>query len=474
MTSTHKNNSIIPLEKIKQGCALPYTTMLKLQAHPKNANKISEISETIEVRNGGFGSDMASHPSNPNQFYALTDRGPNADFDGAAGAGKRFLVTDYTPRIGLFEIQSDGAIVKIKEILLKDTLKNPISGLPNPETLGGTKEVPYDINGQLMTCDATLPFDAKTNPIKTDMWGLDPEGMVALKDGSFWVSDEYGPHIVHFDAEGVEIERINPFKNDTRNNVIINGKTLQLPYELCKRNANKGMESLTITPDQMTLVAIIEAPLNNPLRSDAPCDLTRIVTINLKTGQIAQYLYRLNTAKHFTSGIVAINSHEFYVIEHDRKFPLQTKHPQKHIYKIDISQATDIESLSQNSVQNPNVTDGPYSDIELTQDDALGLLIDGKTLEQVVVSESYGWAYLLKLAIVPVKKQLAVDVVAELNYPHDKLEGIWLREDGSLGLLNDDDFAITDEDKDIEQKYVDALKTVEDITRLYIVKPKSS
>ena len=32
----------------------------------------------------------------------------------------------------------------------------------------------------------------------------------ALHDGSFWISDEYGPHILHEDAEGRTLERINP------------------------------------------------------------------------------------------------------------------------------------------------------------------------------------------------------------------------------------------------------------------------
>ena len=83
-----------------------------------------------------------------------------------------------------------------------------------------------------------------------------------------------------------------------------------------------------------------------------------------------------------------------------------------------------------------------------------------------------GWERLFELAILPVKKQLAVDVMSEIDYPHDKLGGIWLRGDGSIGLLNDDGFGITDEDKNIEQKYLDINKTIEDTNRLYIIEPK--
>ena len=75
-----------------------------------------------------------------------------------------------------------------------------------------------------------------------------------------------------------------------------------------------------------------------------------------------------------------------------------------------------------------------------------------------------------------VKKTLIVDVLASLDYPHDKLEGLWLRQDGSLGLLNDDDFAMTDTEitnakSTVEHKYLDKEKTIIDANRLYIVMP---
>ena len=286
--------------------------------------------------------------------------------------------------------------------------------------------------------------------------------MAALKDGSFWVSDEYGPHLVHYNANGVEIARINAFANDERNNVMIDGKPILLPTEFTKRRANRGMEALTITPDQSTLVGIMESSMDNPDKSGRSSSLVRMVTINLVSGQIAQYLYRLDNAQHVTSGIVALSDHEFYLIEHDRKFPLQDKSAQKLIYKIDISQATDIDAI--------------ISSTSIEKNDTLGLTIDGQTLEQLIVANEENWQVLEEMSITPVKKTLVVDVLASLDYPHDKLEGLWLRQDGSLGLLNDDDFAMTDSEivnskSSVEQKYLDAEKTIEDANRLYIVMP---
>ena len=456
MTKQDINTAIITINEFVQGSPFPYTV---LDATHINA---AYPEQKLEIRGGGYGSDAAAHPTNAKQFYALTDRGPNADFDGIAGKGKQFLVPNYTPSIGLFELQADSKIIKVKEIILKDSNGNPISGLPNPKAFGGTNEVPYDVHGKPMTVNPQLPFDAVSNPIKTDINGLDPEGLAALQDGSFWVSDEYGPHLVHYDGNGVEIERINAFANDERNNVMVEGKPILLPTEFTKRRANRGMEALTITPDQTTLVGIIESSMDNPDKSGRLSSLVRMVTINLVSGQIAQYLYRLDNAAHVTSGIVALNDHEFYLIEHDRKFPLQDKSAQKLIYKIDIAHATDIETI--------------LNDGSVRQDETVGLIINGQTLEQLIAEDEENWQTLENINITPVKKTLVVDVLASLDYPHDKLEGLWLRQDGSLGLLNDDDFAMTDTDiinpkSSVEQKYLDKQKTIEDANRLYIVMP---
>ncbi|MBE0407497.1 esterase-like activity of phytase family protein [Psychrobacter sp. AOP22-C1-22] len=456
MLKQNSNNMLMSITDFPQGSPLPYTVLdatLTNAAYPE---------QKLEIRGGGYGSDAAAHPTNANQFYALADRGPNADFDGVAGKGKQFLVPNYTPSIGLFELQADGKITKIKEIILKDSTGNPISGLPNPKALGGTNEVPYDVNGQPMTINPSLPFDTVTNPIKTDINGLDPEGLTALTDGSFWISDEYGPHLVHYDAEGIEVERINPFANDERNNVMVDGKPVLLPAEFTKRRTNRGMEALTVTPDQTTLVGIMESSMDNPDQSGRLSNLTRMVTVNLVSGQIKQYLYRLDAAQHVASGIVAINEHEFYLIEHDRKFPLQDKSAQKLIYKVDTSQATDIETILDNK--------------SVEQDEIVGLTIEGQTLEQLIATDEKNWQALEEMAIKPVSKTLVVDVLATIDYPHDKLEGLWLRQDGSLGLLNDDDFSITDTEianpkSLVEHKYLDKEKTIIDANRLYIVMP---
>ncbi|WP_352339401.1 esterase-like activity of phytase family protein [Psychrobacter sp. 16-MNA-CIBAN-0192] len=451
-----KNNEAVQPLNFTQGTALPYSILDTRLPLADNGKKIS-------IHNGGFGSDAAAHPTHANQFYALTDRGPNADFNGSEGKGKQFLTPDYTPRIGLFELTAAGEIKLIKQILLKDRSGKLINGLPNPKAMGGTNELAYDSAAKLITVDSSRPYDASSNPSKTDPNGLDAEGLAALKDGTFWVSDEYGPHIVHYNSEGVEMQRINAFAKDTRNTVVVNGKQVLLPAEFAKRRANRGMEGLTITPDQTTLIGIMQSSMDNPDKSGRDSTLTRIVSINLRSGEVKQYLYQQQRAGNANSAIVAINNHEFYVIERDGDLPLQESKSQKHIYKINLTNATDIESIAVNNNTAKN---------SIQRDPNTGILINKQTLEQYVAEESDAWRKLAQLGIKPVAKQLVFDAVKELKYPHDKLEGLWLRQDGTLGLLNDDDFSVETQENKLRQKYLDKEGRMQDIGRLYIVKPK--
>jgi hypothetical protein len=439
VTTTSTNCNANPITS--SGSPLPYSVM---RADIDNGAMPGNL---MEIRNGGFGSDMVAHPTESTQFYALTDRGPNATFTGDQGKGKKFPTPDYTPRIGLFELQDNGDVKKIKDILLKRPDGTEITGLPNTAALGGTGETPYDADGNVILQDMNLAFDETTNPIRLDDYGLDGEGLVALSDGTFWISDEYGPHMVHFNADGVEIGRINAFTEDTRN-------TFTLPAEFANRRANRGMEGLTITPDETTLVGIMQSTMYNPSSAVKVNNIVRIVTVNLTDGAVSQYLYKQEKTQNSQSGIVALSSTEFVVIERDGSFYNKDTSAMKHLYRIDISNATDIETISANT--------------NLTQDDALGLLIDGKTLEEVTL-DADGWSTIESAGIQTISKALLVDLVAETGYPHDKLEGMWLINDSTIGVLNDDDFATWASGGVLEQKYLDAGQTDIDGNRLYII-----
>lgn len=442
-----------------------------------NANLLTvkdKNGKTVVIQQGGYGSDAFVNPKNPKQFYALTDRGPNADVkNGMENAdAKAFPVPTFAPQIGLFEIQDDGSIILLKTISLKRPDGSNATGLPNPN-FGATNELAYGKNpnadyfDRLLLKDPSKPYDAKTNPTLTDPYGIDSEGLAVMNDGTFWVSDEYGPHIVHYDADGKELARINAFVSNEAgaSTYKANGKIIYLPAEFQKRRPNRGMEGLTVTPDQKYLVGIMQSPMENPKAVAKKSNLTRIVRINLATGDIDQFLYRLERASDgkvlsdSNSGIVAINDHEFLVIERDSKFPITDATAVKKIYRIDLNGATNIESIKDNG--------------DLKQDDRSGLLIGGKTLEEITADEK-GWDTLKANNIVPVAKKEFMDLVKTFNYAHEKFEGILLFPNGQVGVINDDDFGISAQnDKDnkrdyVTQKYMDKAGTQIETNRVYI------
>lgn len=65
----------------------------------KGVTVLATSNTGVKVYHGGYGSALAAIPGCSDQFYLLTDRGPNAD--GAASDTKIFSVPDFNPQIGL-------------------------------------------------------------------------------------------------------------------------------------------------------------------------------------------------------------------------------------------------------------------------------------------------------------------------------------------------------------------------------------
>lgn len=362
----------------------------------------------VAIDGAGFGSSFTAKPGSSTIFYGLTDRGPNVD--GPNGT-KVEPLPNFAPAIGEFVLDKKGKAKLIRTIALKAADGTPYNG--QASLSGNTGETITDLTGK------TLPASP---------YGYDPEGLVVLKDGTFWVSDEYGPFITHFSRDGRQLERLTPFDGS-------------LPVELAEREPNKGMEGLTVTPDGSTLVGIMQAGLNAP---DGPksknVSALRIVTVNLRTRQTAQYLYLLHNsdgANTTVSEIAALNAHEFLVDERDSKVEPNAN---KKLFRIDLRGATDV---SKNST-----LPGAVYDVS-----GGGLKVGGKTIEGLVGKKnSADAASTLKGAgITPVSSRLFLDVgglVTAIDptggfFGHDKVEGVAVINGGKqIVLSNDSDFGI--------------------------------
>ena len=268
-------------------------------AEAVGATVLADVSG-VKVYNGGFGSSMVLDPRDASVFYMLTDRGPNVD--GTITSSKVFSNPNFAPQIGKFRLKGKELVLE-SIIELKNENGVKINGLPNPIGAGNSGELAFDIVGNTLTTNAD---------------GLDSEGLAIAPDGSFWVSDEYGPHIVHFDANGVTIERINPFGSGK------GGR--KIPLVFARRRPNRGMEGLTITPDGKTLVGIMQFPLYNPSSAAISGSLAiRIVTFDIVSGDTKQYIYLMEKANlQANSEIAAITNTTFLVLERDGEYATET------------------------------------------------------------------------------------------------------------------------------------------------------
>jgi hypothetical protein len=369
-------------------------TVTSVEVIPMTPNDVLATINGVEVFNGGFGSAIDKPEGGSTDFYSLTDRGPNVS---GTGNNKLFAVPGFNPQIGRFHL-AGGEMVRDEVITLKTASGGARTGLPIGQGgCGATGETPQTITGGF------LPFDPN---------GMDSEGLRVMGDGTFWVSDEYGPFLTHFDRNGVTLEQNSPCGGPT-----------PLPAVLVRRQANKGMEGLASINGGTVLVGMIQNALDNPNHAAIKNSrLLRIVFMDVQHHVTRQYAYLMDDPSYGVSEIEAVSPTTFLVDERDGKFFGDPKSPsvQKKIYLIDITGATDISDPA-------NGTNG--------------LVLGGKTLEQMSDAD------LAANGIVPVTKYLAVDLL-KYGYTHDKAEGVVLLDGGhTIGVSNDDDFGVTDDGK---------------------------
>ena len=388
----------------------------------------------------GYGSAVAAIPDKPDEFWLLSGHGPNIKAacpgqNPRQDACKLFPRPDLAPKIGHF-VRNKNILEFDKEIVLKDQDGKPLTGIPNPKAKVGTEEMALGRDGQR----------SDENPSS-----IDPAGLVALEDGTFWVSDAYGSNLIHFDTDGNTLETLTPFGPNQQNR--------QLPQVLAKRQPNQGMEGLTVTPDGMRLVGIMQAPLNNENTESAKnTAAVRILTYDLvddathTMGKTHQYIYLLDSPDNVASEIAALSGSDFLVNERDDKLPGDESKPTRKncLYRISLAGAADKFSLSgPTDISDPEDHDKGLSVIRNEKPLSIEALVKGKSAvnAQVILSTN---------GINPVSKTLSLDLLTDLGdpsrlFPHDKAEGLAVIDGGRrLVITNNNGFGISSDSTESE------------------------
>jgi len=411
-----------------------------------------EHGETFGSVSGLF-ADAASWQRSGNSysgnFIAAPDRGYNI-----AGT------VDYAPRLNTLQMsftpaplgasglpQNQIGLTLTQALRLYETLPGGgtqfLSGLdprPGGVATGGARpataslpEMPQAFNGKL---------------------ALDAEGVVRLQDGSWLVSDEYGPSIYRFDASGQltgalpVAASVRPLRNgvtDYSSNNPTTGQPAPSPANPTNgRGNNQGFEGMSLSPDGRTLFVALQSATRQDGASTGAAfrNNTRLFTYDLSNlNQIAltgEYVVPLpkfqqgaNTLVAAQSEVLALSDTQLLILPRDSngRFVGTQQSLLRRVDVIDISAATNILSqpyegqVAPGGVLNPAITPAlyaPFLDINTATQLARFGLANGNLPGLENLSEKWEG-----LALLP-----ALDPLA----PND-----WF-----LFIANDNDFATTD------------------------------
>jgi hypothetical protein len=291
-----------------------------------------EDGETPKAQEGGFGGAIA-YSGHEHRYYAVPDRGP--------GAGE----TSYIERLYVLDIRlnkGDKGFHLVPRITATHLLK--------------------DQAGHFLTGDASA-FD---NVNSETSRRRDSEALRVSPSGtSVFIADEYGPFVEEFDISTGKLMRNVAIPNKFHIDFPSKYLREELNRNLVGRQSNRGLESLAITPEGDRLVAMIQDPLIQDCNHDPDRKLVgnhnRILEINLKSGNVKEYVYPLEDPKNGVSEILAVNDHQFLVLERDSKSGSEAKDKKLHL--IDLNGATDVhgyKSLSESGLVEEEAAGAPH------------------------------------------------------------------------------------------------------------------
>ena len=353
----------------------------------------------------GSGLSFAGNQNGVNSFYAITDRGPNADSPvlvDAAGneqATKVFPVPQFTPTLLKLSVDSTG--VKIAQQVELNLNGKKITGLPLPA-------------GSIGSSNESALSESLKNIFATDINGMDTEAITLDADNKYgWICDEYGPFVAKIElATGKIVDKFGP--------------STGLPSIIAKRQPNRGCEGLAF--DNGKLYAVVQSTLDI---SKNTALFTRLVEFDPQTRTSKTYAYPLNPAdwqdgkagKAKLGDLVALGNGRFISIEQGT-FADNKIHNK--LYVIDIKNATDISNLKSGE-----------DELEKVKDPAKLLALGVKTLTKTYLLDlkDYGWLM-------------------------EKAEGLTVIDANTLAISNDNDFGMAADARDQAGNEVDPTNLI--------------
>jgi hypothetical protein len=296
-------------------------------------------------------------------FYMQPDRGYNNPNTTNWRARFFTLAIAFAPSLTGGTAQNQVGITVSDTTLLTEADGTPLTALDATSAGTGTRAgfpaLPQAYNGRL---------------------SLDAEGIVRLADGSFFISDEYGPYVYKFSADGKlssvirPPEAIVPKRNGSDSFASNNpgpGQPAPTPADpTTGRQNNQGLEGLSLSPDGKTLFALLQSAARQDGGTGGTSAVrfnTRLLAYDLTTATPTlkgEYVLQLPTFKNAAgatlvaaqSEILAINNTQFLVLARDAGFGHTYATPQsiyRSILVYDITGATNLAGTKYDDPANP-------------------------------------------------------------------------------------------------------------------------
>ncbi len=335
------------------------------------------------ARLGGF-SDLYHDPRDgANVFWTVPDRGPTL----TDSHGLLFAVPEYNPALVKLMTDPSGTAVLLQVPILTAEGR-PVSGLPNGPDGG---ETPVGPDG------AALAFDPN---------GLDPEGVVRVPDGTFWLAEEYGPSLVHLSRDGRVLERWLP-----RGRRLVGAAypvAEVLPAALTRREADRGLESLAATGEGRFLFTMMEGPLVPAADGGSrPVRLLQVDTLLART--VSQWVYLPEPpADDSPGGRGKVSALSF--VNSSTLLAVETTAAGSRVYALELDGATSV----------------------------LGGAFDSTAGSALDTLDARGLA---RAGISPVAKSLLLDL-GRVTGPGSRIEGLAIVDADTIAVGTDDEFGL--------------------------------
>lgn len=124
---------------------------------------------------------------------------------------------------------------------------------------------------QLRDPNKLIPFDMiNQNTTERLLTGadFDPESIQRTEDGSYWIGDEFGPYLLHFDKDGVLLDAPISLPNPLQRGTELRSPQNQLnkaniDYVAPLVQQSGGFEGMALSKDGQYLYPLLEKPLKN-------------------------------------------------------------------------------------------------------------------------------------------------------------------------------------------------------------------